>query len=108
MFKNPISSIHDSDSFNFTDTIDIMKSLKGGAETQPVPVGAPIVGAPVTSKSNNITVIIVALISVLYMVVNSDSTSPEIINIVDTLPALVPLIFNYLTQTPHLHLTCLS
>jgi len=83
MFKNPISSIHDSDSFNFTDTIDIMKSLKGGAETQPVPVGAPIVGAPVTSKSNNITVIIVALISVLYMVVNSDSTSPEIINIVD-------------------------
>jgi len=91
MFKNPISSIHDSDSFNFTDTIDIMKSLKGGAnipqEFIGTPVGAPV-GAPIsvptgTPKSNNITVIIVALISVLYMVVNSDSTSPDIINIID-------------------------
>lgn len=86
MFKNQISSIHDSDSFNFTDTIDIMNSLKGGAVPIP-PDAVPGATSPPTTlqalTSNNTSVAIVAVIAILYIAVNNESTPHEVIEIVD-------------------------
>ena len=85
MFKNPISSIHDSDSFNFSDTIDIMNSLKGGATAPATTAAVQPTLIPITQRtsSNNINVVIVALIAVLYMVVNHEATPSEVINVID-------------------------
>ena len=70
MFKNTISSITDTDLYQFSDTYDSINSFTGGARR--------------VVQDNVSVLVILSLITVLYMVVNNQNTSSEVINTIDS------------------------
>lgn len=70
MFKSTISSITDTDLYQFSDTYDSINTLTGGARR--------------VVEDNVSVLVILSLITVLYMVVNNNNTSSEVINTIDS------------------------
>ena len=69
MFRNQIATITDTNTYQFSDTNDIINSLIGGA--------------PTAVKNNAHILVILILIGVLYAVVNHKDTPDNVINIID-------------------------
>lgn len=69
MFRNQIATITDTNSYQFSDTNDIINSLIGGA--------------PTAVKNNAHILVILLLIGVLYAIVNHKDTPDNVINIID-------------------------
>ena len=69
MFRNQMATITDTNTYQFSDTNDIINSLIGGA--------------PTAVKNNAHILVILVLIGVLYGVVNHNETPDNVINVID-------------------------
>tara|TARA_B100001248_G_C27389366_1_gene461463 strand:+ start:223 stop:1194 length:972 start_codon:yes stop_codon:yes gene_type:complete len=69
MFRNQMATITDTNTYQFSDTNDIINSLIGGA--------------PTAVKNNAHILVILVLIGVLYGVVNHKETPDNVINVID-------------------------
>ena len=69
MFRNQMATITDTNTYQFSDTNDIINSLIGGA--------------PTAVKNNAHILVILVLIGVLYGVVNHKDTPDNVINVID-------------------------
>ena len=69
MLKNPVSTITDTISYQFSDTNDLIHTLTGGSKEY--------------VNNNTHVLVILILIASLYMIVNNKDTSSDVLEIID-------------------------